>query len=679
MAETRHYDAMIAEGTGQRVQTDRREDTSDARSTGCGSTRIMRGRPRIPAHVPVRILTCLLLVAAATVHALAPPAPSARTEPIPGTTVRAPQTQAARAEPEAASGWRARAPVAAHEFLAVTANPHATRAAVAVLERGGHAVDAAIAAQMVLGLVEPQSSGIGGGAFLVLYDAASGRAHAFDGRETAPAQARPELFLHADGTPMDFFEAAVGGRAVGAPGVVGMLEQVHRRFGRLDWERLFEPAIRLARDGFAVSARLHALLDADPWLPGQKGAADLYLDRNGHAWPPGYRLRNPVLADTLARIARDGSAALREGPIADDIVTAVRTHPNPGMLSTADLAAWQPLEREPLCFRHGRYRICGMPPPSSGTIALAQMLAFWQLAGPVVHLSTPDGTLLVDGMHRFIEAERLAFADRAEYVADTDFVALPGQAPGEAVKAGPGTLLDPAYLQRRARRIGPNARPIVAAGHPRTPPRTPLRRTPPQTPPPAPAFEPRSTTHLSIVDRDGNIVSMTSSIENAFGSRLLVRGFLLNNQLTDFSFVPQHDGRPVANRLQPGKRPRSSMSPLIVFDADSGQPVLVLGSPGGPAIISYVARTLISLLDDGVGLGQTLAMPNFGSRQAQTVLERARVPAALADRLAARGHDIHWREMTSGLHVIRLQCGTPRDCVLEGAADPRREGLAAGQ
>lgn len=625
-----------------------------------------------------RTLACTVLLACAVptgAEVLPASRPAVRTQPVPAL---APDVATARAEPEAASGWRVRPSVTAHRFLAVTAHPHATRAAVAVLERGGHAVDAAIAAQMVLGLVEPQSSGIGGGAFLVLYDAASGRVHAFDGRETAPAGARPDLFVRADGTPMDFFEAAVGGRAVGAPGVVPMLEEVHRRYGRLNWASLFEPAIQLARDGFAISSRLHALLDADPWLPRQKAAADLYLDRNGRAWPPGYRLRNPALADTLARIARDGGAALQRGEIAHDIVDAVRTHPNPGTLTTADLAAWQPLEREALCFVHGRYRICGMPPPSSGTIALAQMLAFWRLAGPVAHLSTPDGELLADGMHRFIEAERLAFADRNEYVADTDFVALPGQMPGEPVATGPGTLLDPAYLQRRARGIGARARRVVPAGNPQQ------RDWQDETQSdalriPAPTFEPRSTTHLSIVDGEGNIVSMTSSIENAFGSRLLVRGFLLNNQLTDFSFVAQRGGHRIANRLQAGKRPRSSMSPLIVFDAASGLPVLVLGSPGGPAIISYVARTLISLLDDGVGLAQTLSMPNFGSRNAQTVLERDRVPAAVAGELIARGHDIVWRAMTSGLHVITLQCRARRDCLLEGAADPRREGLAAGR
>lgn len=622
---------------------------------------------------------------------------------MPPSPANAAPAAAPRAAPEAATGYVERPPVLAERFLAVTANAHATRAAVAILDADGSAVDAAIAAQMVLGLVEPQSSGIGGGAFLLLYDAGSRSVRAFDGRETAPARAHPELFLQADGTPMGFFEAAVGGRSVGVPGVVRMLERVHAAHGRLPWAKLFEPAIRLARDGFEVSERLHALLAGDRWLRTQPAAAAHFYDASGNAWPVGHRLRNEALADTLERIARDGSRALHAGPVARDIVDAVASHPNPGVLDLHDLASYEPLERVPLCVVHRRHRVCGMPPPSSGAIAIAQMLAYWRLAGPPVRLADPAGRLLADGVHRFTEAERLAFADRGEYVADTDFVALPGQRVGEPVRAAPGTLLDADYLARRALRIGERSMRSAPPGSPS--PAVPLR-----TPAP-PAFEPASTTHLSIVDADGNVVSMTSSIENAFGSRLLVRGFLLNNQLTDFSFAPMRDGEAVANRVQPGKRARSSMAPTIVLDTANGGPVLALGSPGGSSIVSYVARTLIAVLDDGVALATALAMPNVGSRNGPTELETGRVDRVLGAALAARGHVVAWREMTSGLHAIALRCDASaraggdaasaalpdaasaashepahdargkatRRCTLEGAVDPRREGVALGR
>lgn len=603
---------------------------------------------------------------------LAPSAPQARPA-FDGTPLAATTRAVERAAPEASSGFAARAPVYAERFLAVTANPHATRAAVSILEAGGNAVDAAIAAQMVLGLVEPQSSGIGGGAFLLLYDAHSRRVRAFDGRETAPARTRPDLFLRPDGKPMDFFEAAVGGRSVGVPGVVRMLERVHRTHGRLAWHRLFEPAIALARDGFEVSERLHALLDADRWLRAQPAAAAYFYDAGGRAWPPGHRLRNEALADTLGQIARRGSLALHTGPIARDIVDAVGSHANAGVLGERDLAFYEPREREPLCVVHRTHRVCGMPPPSSGAIAIAQMLAYWQLAGPPVRLADAGGQLLVDGVHRFTEAERLAFADRNEYVADTDFVALPGQRTGEPVRSSRGTLLDAGYLLQRAATIGERSMQRASPGSPST--GEALR------PRARPAFEPTSTSHLSIVDGDGdgNVVSMTTSIENAFGSRLLVRGFLLNNQLTDFSFQPERDGVAVANRVQPGKRPRSSMAPTIVLDARSGAPVLAVGSPGGASIVSYVARTLVAVLDDRVALATAVAMPNFGSRNGPTELEAGRAAPALAQGLAARGHVVEWREMTSGLHAIALHCRAPRRCTLEGAVDPRREGMALGR
>ncbi len=573
-------------------------------------------------------------------------------------------------QPEAASGFQPRTPVQARRLLAVTANPHATRAAYDMLVAGGSAVDAAIAAQMVLTLVEPQSSGIGGGAFLMHYDARSHRVRAYDGRETAPSQATPQLFMQPDGQPMRFFDALVGGRSVGVPGVLRMLELAHARHGRLSWAQLFVPAIRLARDGFAVSPRLHHLLALDQHLRSDPTAAAYFYDARGQAWPVGHRLRNPALADTLSRIAEHGSLALHSGDIARDIVAAVRTDTrNPGLLSERDLAFYRPLEREPLCFRYRHFRICGMPPPSSGAIAIEQILSYWRLAQAPLRLASPQGELEADGVHRFTEAARLAYADRDRYVADTDFVALPGQHIGDPVRTGRGTLLDPAYLAARAALIGERS---MVYAEPGTPAGTAA------APALAPAAELPSTSHLSIVDERGNAVSMTSSIENAFGARLMVRGFLLNNELTDFSFQPHVAGHAVANRVQAGKRPRSSMSPTIVTSSDKGTLALLIGSPGGALIICHVARTLIETLDDGLALQQAIDAPNVCSTNGPTLLESGRTPPALAGALAARGHLVREIDMSSGLHGIARHCNA-RGCILSSGVDPRREGSALGR
>ncbi|HLS56715.1 MAG TPA: gamma-glutamyltransferase family protein [Zeimonas sp.] len=574
------------------------------------------------------------------------------------------------AQPEASSGYAERSATQARRFMAVTANPHASRAARDVLAAGGSAIDAAIAAQMVLTLVEPQSSGIGGGGFLLHYDAGTRMVRAYDGRETAPSAATPSLFVARDGVPMAFFDAMVGGRSVGVPGLVRMLELAHRRHGRLPWQRLFEPAIRLARDGFDVSPRLHALLERDPYLREDPAAAALFYDAQGRAWPVGQRLRNAALADTLSRIATTGSLALHAGEVARDIVAAVRTHPrNPGLLGERDLAFYRPLERAALCTDHRRYRVCGMPPPSSGGIAIAQMLAYWRASPASLRLATLDGRLDAAGVHRFTEAARLAFADRDRYVADPAFVALPGHGLGEATGAVRGSLLDPRYLAARAALIGERSMVRAAPGAPDG-----------MALPGAQARSPElaATTHLSIVDARGNAVSMTSSIENAFGARVMVRGFLLNNQLTDFSFAPEDAGAPVANRVQPGKRPRSSMSPTIVLDRATGALVLAIGSPGGPSIVSHVARVLIAVLDDGLDVQRAISLPNVGSRNGPTELERGRAEPSLAEALARRGHPVELVDMTSGLHGIARRCAAGR-CRLEGGVDPRREGLALGR
>jgi len=572
------------------------------------------------------------------------------------------------AQPEAGSGLSQRTAVRATREMVVTANPLASRAALTVLARGGSAVDAAIAAQMVLGLVEPQSSGLGGGAFLLHFDAGTRHVGAWDGRETAPAAATEALFAGPDGKPLAFFDAVVGGRSVGVPGVLRMLEAAHERHGRLPWATLIEPAIRLSTDGFEISPRLHALLAADRFLRLDPAARRHFYAPDGAPWPVGHRLRNPELADTLARIARRGSLALHAGPIAADIVAAVRGHPsNPGLLGEHDLAFYRPKLRAALCTPYRSWVVCGMPPPSSGGLAVAQMLGLLEAAG-APPLAAQDGTLRLGGVHAFAEAGRLAFADRDRYVADPDFVPLP-----------PG-LLDPAYLARRARAIGDRATGRAPPGDPHG-----ARRAHGE----AATLEQPATSHLSIVDARGNAVSMTSSIESAFGARLMVRGLLLNNQLTDFSFTARAGEAPVANRVEAGKRPRSSMAPTLVFeraagpDRDGAPPLgplaMVLGSPGGPHIISYVARTLVATLHDGLELQTAIALPNLGNRNGPTDLEAGRTPPALAAALRAWGHEVREIDMTSGLHGIARRCDPARRCTLAGGTDPRREGLAAGR
>jgi gamma-glutamyltranspeptidase/glutathione hydrolase len=584
------------------------------------------------------------------------------------------QSVAGAAPPEGASGYSARAAVKGHTLMVATANPHASRAALAILERGGSATDAAIAAQMVLGLTEPQSSGIGGGAFLLHFDASRRTVQAWDGRETAPSAATETLFHDANGQPLNFFDAVVGGRSVGVPGVVRMLEAVHAQQGRLPWAVLFEPAIVLAQAGFEVSPRLNRLLSHERHLARDPNAARYFFDPNGAPWPVGHLLRNPEYADTLSQIARRGSLALHTGPIAADIVDAVRMHSsNPGGLSEFDLAFYRPIMRDALCSTYRAYVVCGMPPPSSGGIAVAQILGMMQARGHP-RLARADGSPDPDGVHVFAEAGRLAFADRNQYIADPAFVAPP---------AG---LLSTTYLTQRAALIGERSIGRAAAGRPDAVARSELNEA---------TLEQPATSHLSIIDAQGNAVSMTTTIEDAFGSRLMVRGFLLNNQLTDFSFAAQEGGAPVANRVQAGKRPRSSMSPTLVFEhahpqrvgregtegatAALGPLVMTLGSPGGSQIIGYVSRTLISTLSDGLDVQTAISLPNLGSRNGPTELEAGRAPEYLATALRARGHEVRSMDMTSGLQGIMRRCDHAGRCTLTGGADPRREGLVIGR
>ncbi|WP_300452364.1 gamma-glutamyltransferase family protein [Accumulibacter sp.] len=552
------------------------------------------------------------------------------------------------------TGWRGR------EFAVATAHPLASEAGRAILEAGGSAVDAAIAAQMVLTLVEPQSSGIGGGAFLLHHD---GRETvAFDGRETAPAEVDEALFLKRDGKVMSFTEAVVGGRAVGVPGTVRMLEMAHASYGKLPWPTLFEAAIRLADEGFPVGERLHTLLGKDPHLRLDPSAAAYFYDQDGQARAVGTLLRNPSLATVLRRIAREGSAALHTGDIAQAIVDRVRQHPqNPGRLTMADLAAYQAKRRAPLCSDYTpkavaparNYRLCGFPPPSSGAIAIAQILGILN--------DTPAPFLPFDDplwLHYYSEASRLAFADRAQYVADPDFVAAPG--------GHWQTLIERDYLAARARLIGPQSMKVAAPGSP-----SPLG----SSRAPMPEQVEYGTSHISIVDAYGNALAMTSTIEDAFGARVMVRGFLLNNELTDFSFTPTDaGGAPVANRVEPGKRPRSSMSPTLVFDQASGELVLSGGSPGGALIIHYTAKLLYAMLNWELAPQSAIDLPNFGSLNGPTLLEERRFSKSFVDALQTRGHEVREVGMSSGLQAIRKG-----DDGYTGGADGRREGRVMGR
>ena len=567
--------------------------------------------------------------------------------------------------PEGASGWTSKPGWQASRQMVASANPLASEAGLRILRAGGSAVDAAVAVQMVLTLVEPQSSGIGGGAFLLHWDGR--RVTALDGRETAPAAADERLLLAPDGRPLGVTEAAVGGRAVGVPGTVRLMEAAHRAHGRLPWAQLFQPAIELAERGFRVSPRLHTQLKADPHLKAQPAARAYWFGAPGEeAWPVGHMLTNPALAQILRQIAARGAAAFYEGPVAADLVRRVRGHPtNPGVMTQADLSGYQVKVREALCTDWRRYRVCGFPPPSSGHLAMMQILGIGEQLGWGEGTPAREAVPGVDFLHRYTEAARLAFADRAQYVGDPDFVPAPG---GSWV-----SLLDPAYLRQRAALVGPTSLRVAPAGQPPGVQRLSFA--------PQPEQPEHGTSHVSIVDARGHAVSMTTTIEAVWGARQLADGgtglpggYMLNNELTDFSAAPTDaQGRPIANRVQPGKRPRSSMSPTLVFDRDSSRLEMSLGSPGGAMIIHFVAKTLLGTLAFGLDAQQAIDLPNFGSLNGPTTLERGRFPAATVQALQARGHVVAETELTSGLQAI---VRTPRGWF--GAADPRREGVAMG-
>ncbi|WP_449100557.1 gamma-glutamyltransferase [Pseudomonas veronii] len=573
------------------------------------------------------------------------------------------------AAPELGSGYRTDlSPRHAAQHMAAAANPLAAEAGREMLRQGGSAIDAAIAMQAVLTLVEPQSSGIGGGAFIMLWD--GNRVQAYDGRETAPAGATERLFLKPDGQPMAFTAAQIGGRSVGTPGVLRALELAHKKTGHLPWARLFEPAIRLSEHGFAISPRLHSLIAADRFIPQSPEMAAYFLNADGTPKATGTLLKNPALAAVFKRIAEEGPDALYHGPIADEIARKVQGHRNAGSLSEADLAGYAAKERAPLCTDYKRWKICGMPPPSSGGIAIAQILGTLQALqardprlaiAPMTPLKSASPAGLEptpEAVHLIAEAGRLAFADRALYVADADFVPVP--------VAG---LVAPDYLAQRAALIGERSLGIAQPGQPAgiqvayAPDRSPLRI---------------STSQVVAVDDQGGAVSMTTTVESAFGSHLMVQGFVLNNQMTDFSFIPEENGQPVANRVQPGKRPRSAMAPTLVFDRHSGELLAALGSPGGSQIIEYVSKSLVAMLDWQLDPQAAISLPNFGSRNGATELETGLFSPALKQALRDKGHALSEIEMTSGIQAIVRTQDAQGTVTLSGGADPRREGEALG-
>lgn len=574
---------------------------------------------------------------------------------------------AAPALPEITTGTRTAAGTgrAFARHAVAAAHPLAVQAGLQVLRAGGNALDAAIATQFALGVVEPQSSGIGGGGFLLWWDGQ--QLHAWDGRETAPASATPALFLRPDGRPLGRSAAQRGGLPVGAPGLVPMLHAAHARHGRLPWAALLAPAIALAEAGFAVTPRLHALIeDAAPALRADPQTAAWLFPLGGDSPAVGALLRNPALAAVLRAVAAEGAAALQQGPVAADIARRVQQHAQPGRLTAADLAAYRPLRRTPLCTdwdpAPGRaWRVCGMPPPSSGHLALMQILGLLGDVSVPPGAATPWQDAAV--LHRYLEASRLAFADRDHHVADPAFV----PAPGGRWEA----LLAPAYLQQRAQALGPRAMGTAAPG---APDGAALAGTASAPQPPS------GTTHLSVVDAQGRVVALTSSIEAAFGAKWmsdggtgLPGGFFLNNQLTDFSFTPTGEDGLVANRVQPGKRPRSSMSPTLVFDRASGQPVLTLGSALGPIIIHGVARSLLATGAWGLTLQQAFELPTAANLNGPTLLETDGFAPALVQALRALGHEVLTVPLGTGLHGLQRVDGG-----WLGAADPRREGTADG-
>ncbi|MCC2615761.1 gamma-glutamyltransferase [Aestuariibacter halophilus] len=553
-------------------------------------------------------------------------------------------------EPEAATGYDQKKAYVAENYMVSAANPYASWAGKNVLKRGGSAIDAAIAVQAMLTLVEPQSSGIGGGAFILYWDNKTKQLHTFDGRETAPENVNAYLFTNKDGSVMKWRDAVVGGRSVGVPGALKALEMAHQAYGKLPWETLFSDASMMAENGFKVSNRLARLVAMD-FHPGLREftESNAYFYPGGEPLKLGYLRKNRKLAKVLMGIARDGADYLYKGELAKQIAETVQNSPiNPGVLTAEDFAQYKAKRRSAVCGKYRVYKVCGMAPPSSGGINVLQILKM--LEPYELSKYAPND---INALHLFTQASRLAYADRSVYVADSDFTQLPF-----------GALINNTYLSRRAESIKPEK--DMGYARPGTPYSSGFWGI-------DTAFELPNTSHIAIVDSEGNAVSMTTSIEFAFGSGLMVEGFMLNNQLTDFSLSPSQNGYPALNRVEPGKRPRSAMSPTMVFNQD-GSLNLVLGSPGGSRIISYVTQTLIGVLDWQLDIQQAINLPKITNRNDYTALEKGTSLEALKAAFEQRGHEVKIIDLNSGLHGIML-----RDGKLIGGADPRREGVAVGE
>jgi gamma-glutamyltranspeptidase/glutathione hydrolase len=554
--------------------------------------------------------------------------------------------------PEFSSGVSKKSLVKAGRHMVSTANPHASKTGMEILKRGGNAIDAMVAIQTVLGLVEPQSSGLGGGAFLVYFDAEREKLTTYDGRETAPAMATPDMFLDNNGQPLGFFDAVVGGRSVGTPGTVKLLYETHKKYGKLDWKEVLQPAIDLAENGFKVSPRLHALITRSAEsLYQYETTRNYFLSEESVPLFVGTLIKNQPYSDTLKAIASGGADAFYKGDIAKRIVKTVQNAKgNPGRLSLEDLANYEIKQREPVCYRYRDHNVCGMGPPSSGALTVGQILGLVE-----AYDLGSYGAGSLESWRIIGDATRLAFADRGLYMADNDFVKMPKG------------LLNRTYLWERTQTLIGEKALTADEVFPGKPPFDHAMLFAPDQ-----SLELPSTSHFSIVDAEGNVVSMTTTIENGFGSRLMVDGFLLNNELTDFSFVPEVDGKPVANAIEPGKRPRSSMAPTIVLK--DGKPVLAVGSPGGSRIIPYVAKTLIAWLDWEMDIQQAIELPHLANRFGTYDLEKGTAAEKFAEPLEKLGFTVNIRDLNSGLHGIEI---TPEG--LQGGADTRREGLAIGE
>lgn len=567
--------------------------------------------------------------------------------------------------PEISSGYQPKPGWAASEFAVASANPLSTDAGYQIIQAGGNAVDAAVAVQMVLALVEPQSSGIGGGAFFLMWDGEE--IHAYNGRETAPSGATEELFLDESGEPLPYTDAVRSGKSVGVPGTVALMKVIHEKFGNLSWADLLEPAITLAEEGFQITPRLHRILEEDHSLREDELAGEFYYDDSGDAYPVGYLLKNQALGEILRNVSQEGISAFYEGAVAEDISQQVQNHVRPGSMTPVDLAGYpdMDLETEEMCNDWKSYEICGFPPPASGHLAIMQILGVMEnLEEPEIALQ--DSIPSSQWLHQYLEAAKLAFADRNQYVADERFV----EPPGDSWQS----MLDSTYLADRAQLIQTHS--SMERAEPGTPGEMQsmfgIQKTQPEF----------GTSHISIVDREGNAVSMTTTIESGFGSRImsdggtgLPGGFMLNNELTDFSLNPvDEDGNLIANRVEPGKRPRSSMAPTLVFDRETGEFLSALGSPGGTSIIHYTAKAIVGMYDWDLNAQEAIDLPNFGNYNGPSVLEEGRFPDQFINELESMGHEIIVRPMTSGIQAIQKT-----ETGYFGGADPRREGIVMGE